>query len=221
MDTFEFRKVKQNHSKYVHYLNTKADDGYKKIVNARNEAAKAIRYAKIHYECRLAKEAKTNKKVIWKYTNSKSRSTKSIFSPGRPDGKLTETDKDTAETLANQYSPVFTKEDLHSLSELDLKHAENKMPPIRITKNDVYHQLNILRIDKSAGPDNLHPRVLHEAAPVIDNALSILFSKCLTEGVTPKRLRDCNCLTNIQEWKQTRSCKLQTCLSHVSCIFNI
>ena len=60
------------------------------------------------------------------------------------------------------------------------------MPPIRITKNDVYHQLNILRIDKSAGPDNLYPRVLHEAAPVIDNALSILFNKCLTEGVTPK-----------------------------------
>ena len=61
------------------------------------------------------------------------------------------------------------------MSELDLKPVEMKMPPIRITKSDVYHQLTILRIDKSVGPDNLHPRVLHEAAPVIDNALSILF----------------------------------------------
>ena len=47
------------------------------------------------------------------------------------------------------------------------------MPPIRIKKNDIYHQLNILRIAKSADPDNLHPMVLHETAPVIDNALSI------------------------------------------------
>ena len=186
MDTFAFRKVKQKHSKYVRYLNTKADNSYKDFVKARNEAAKAIRYAKKHYECRLAKEAKTNQKAIWKYINSKSRSTKSICSLRTPDGTLTETDKDTAETLANQYSSVFTKENLHSFPELDLKPVETKMSPIQITKNDVYHQLNILRIDKSAGPDNLHPRVLHETAHVIDTALSILFNKCLTEGVTPR-----------------------------------
>ena len=43
MDTFAFRKVRQKHNKYVRYLNTKADDSYKDFVNARNEAAKAIR----------------------------------------------------------------------------------------------------------------------------------------------------------------------------------
>ena len=63
MDTFAFRKVKHKHSKYVRYLNTKADDSYKDFVKPRNEAAKAIRYAEQRYECRLAK---TNKKAIWK-----------------------------------------------------------------------------------------------------------------------------------------------------------
>ena len=45
---------------YTHKLMT----AIKIFFKIRNEAAKAIRYAKRHYECRLAKEAKTNKKAI-------------------------------------------------------------------------------------------------------------------------------------------------------------
>ena len=74
-----------------------------------------------------------------------------------------------------------------------------KMLTLIIKRNDVNHQLNIL-IDKSPGPDNIHPRVLPKSPHVIDSAFTLLFHKCLKEGVTPTNW--CNNLTYLQEGKQ-------------------
>ena len=79
-------------------MNTKSKNSYKAFVKAKNDSAKA----KKQYESKLAQEAKTNKKVIWKYINSRSKSSKSIGHLRNKDGTLTETDKETAEALANQ-----------------------------------------------------------------------------------------------------------------------
>ena len=115
---------------------------------------------------------KTNKKAIWKYINSRSRSSKPIGHLRNKDGTLTET-----YTLANQYLSVFTEENLSNMPGIEVKDVTTRMPPLIITRNYVNDQLNILRINKSPGPDNIHPRVLHESAHVIDVAFAILFNK--------------------------------------------
>ena len=51
---------------------------------------------------------------------------------------------------------------------------------IDITYETVLKKLKKLKIDKSPGPDTIHPRVIHEIADHVSTPLAILFStsKC-------------------------------------------
>ena len=51
-------------------------------------------------------------------------------------------------------------------------------------------KLNDLKMDKSPGPDGLHPRVLREAREVLCIPLSILFNKSLEESTLPSDWKD-------------------------------
>jgi len=52
-----------------------------------------------------------------------------------------------------------------------------------ITKNSVEEKLAKLKINKSPGPDQLHPRVLFETREVVSYPLSLIFKKSLTLGI--------------------------------------
>ena len=69
------------------------------------------------------------------------------------------------------------------------------------------NHLLTLRIDKSPGPDNIHPRVLRESAHVIDADFAILFNKCLKERATPTNWRTAT-ISYLQERKQARPFQL-------------
>ena len=48
-----------------------------------------------------------------------------------------------------------------------------------------YKLLKDLDVTKSPGPDNFHPKVLHELADVIDQPLTIIFNKSFESGILP------------------------------------
>jgi hypothetical protein len=54
---------------------------------------------------------------------------------------------------------------------------------------DVHQQLVNLKIDKSPGPDMLHPRVLHELRDVLIKPLTHLFTQSMIQGVLPNDWR--------------------------------
>ena len=54
-----------------------------------------------------------------------------------------------------------------------------------MTETALKEALSKLNSNKSAGPDNIHARVLKEMAPVIARPLTILFNKCYEEGKIP------------------------------------
>ena len=52
-------------------------------------------------------------------------------------------------------------------------------------KADIYTRLDKLQIDKSPGPDQLHPRILYETRDVIAYPLFLIFNKSLQTGKLP------------------------------------
>ncbi|CAG2216425.1 unnamed protein product [Mytilus edulis] len=67
---------------------------------------------------------------------------------------------------------------------------EDVLLDISVTVDDVLKKLNNLHVDKSAGPDNLHPKVLYEVRQSISYPLSIIFNKSLSEGVLPEEWKN-------------------------------
>ena len=61
------------------------------------------------------------------------------------------------------------------------------MPELIINEEMVLKQLNSLKIDKSPGPDELHPRLLKELAKSLTKPLCIIFKQSLRLKMIPKQ----------------------------------
>eukprot|EP00061_Rhincodon_typus_P002297 g17118.t1 len=57
---------------------------------------------------------------------------------------------------------------------------------VAIIKEKVLEKLNGLKVDKSPGPDGLHPRVLKEIAEEIVEAFVVIFQESLESGRVPE-----------------------------------
>jgi hypothetical protein len=92
-----------------------------------------------------------------------------------------------AEILAKYFSSVFTEEpdgDIPNTKPINIK---EKMPELIINEEMVLKQLNSLKIDKSPGPDELHPRLLKELPKSLTKPLCIIFNQSLRLKMTPKQ----------------------------------
>ena len=74
---------------------------------------------------------------------------------------------------------------------MDMK-TQEKVKDIEITTEDVAKKLRNTKIDKSAGPDGIHPRILKELCEELSQPLAILFNKTLTEGKIPDDWKTAN-----------------------------
>ena len=61
----------------------------------------------------------------------------------------------------------------------------NSLPQIVFNKSVVARKLGELKLNKSPGPDLLHPRVLYEVRNELVDPLTCLFNKAMSLGVLP------------------------------------
>ena len=143
---------------------------------------------KLH-EKQIATNARDNPKAFWSYINSKSKTSTRIPDIAK-NGSSATTDQDKANVLNTFFTSVFTDEVLDEIPVLPLQNFRSTLDTISFTPTTIEHFLAKLEPDKAAGPDEIPPRLLKEAAPNLATPLSDLFTASMHTGKIPQDWRD-------------------------------
>ena len=149
-----------------------------------NQVRRLTRKAKKQYEANIVAGTKENPKRFWQYVRKKTKSRITIPDLISEDGTTTtENDKEKANVLADYFSSVFSQESL--TSEDSPTYCTQQILDVPITEVAVSKRLEALKISKSPGPDQIHPRILKEAKCSIVKPLTLIFRKSLDSGQLP------------------------------------
>ena len=199
---------KKNHlwSKVRKNLATEEENlQYKRL---RNKVKSLTRKSKKAFEKKIAKNLKNNPKAFWSYTQSKTKSRSSIpdlIKPGtEKDPVYAKTDPEKAELLLDYFSSVFTTEpDSDSMPPFEEREYEKAIEDIDITRDMVLDKLKKLKVNKSPGPDKIHPRVLNGTASSLSLPLSIIFNTSLKTKTLPDEWSHANISAVFKKGKKT------------------
>ena len=153
------------------------------------------RQAQKIYEKNLAKEVVKNPKKFWSYASSKSKirvGVPNLSKSGNDKGdNLTNNDKEKAEVLSQFFSSVFTREPEGNWNLPESKQFEHELQ-INLSEAAVHKLLSKIKISKSPGPDQVHPRVLSELKNTLAKPLSIIFNTSMRTGTLPQEWKSAN-----------------------------
>ena len=93
------------------YTRTRDIVDHGRFARARDSLRRLTKKLRCDFEKELAKNAKSNPKSLWRYTNSRLKTKSRVEDLARSDGSMATTEVEKAETLAQFYSSVFTQED--------------------------------------------------------------------------------------------------------------
>ena len=185
MNRAAMRKLKRKYSAWKRYCDTEEYTDYVCAQNEKKELSKMTKKLCKDFEHEISKNIKTNPKAFWRYVQSKVKSRSSIPDLKAEDGSELTDAREKAEELNNFFASVLTVEDPTDVPTLNQRHNGNKISTFNITPEMVKNKLSNLNVNKAAGPDGLHPRVLKELASTLSVPLSILFNTSLSSGEVP------------------------------------
>ena len=135
--------------------------------------------------------AKINQK-FWNYISSKDHNYHNIKCLMREDNSEATNLREITELLNQQFASIFTSESDGQLPPAPLSNTNNQMTEIIIDKAAILKQLSNLDANKSAGPDNIQPRLLKEAASIITAPLTNIFQSLLDSSTIPSDWEEAN-----------------------------
>ena len=156
-------------------------------------------------EKNIAKNIKSNSKAFWKYTQSKLKT-----KPGIPDLEKAETrdkptftkiDDEKADVFLNYFGSVFTLEPDSEMPNFEERNYKEILENIDLTEDMVLKKLKKLKINKSPGPDAIHPRVIQlRDCRIHYGANNIDLQSIPTVERTPRPMETCLSVCYIQKW---------------------
>jgi len=93
--------------------------------------------------------------------------------------------EDMANAFGDYFAGVYTHESDNVFNELPFRCLADPCEDVVFTEEAILDKLTNIKINKSPGPDLLHPRVLHEARYQLATPLRLLFEKSYTTGTLP------------------------------------
>ena len=183
-------RIKLKRTAFKNYKRYPTQSNYNEYIRLRNEVNTAVKKAKKERELKIASEVKSNPKAFYQYVSAKTKTKEGVSNLTKEDGTLTISNKEKAQVLSNFFSSVFTVDNKDTPIpdfETDVK---NFLTNIDITQDDITKSLKSLRVGKSPGPDNIHPRVLSELACELSYPLLLIFNKSMSQGKIPTQWKE-------------------------------
>ena len=151
--------------------------------------------AKIKYEKKITSNLKHANKPFFAYLRSKTKLNVTLTKLRKADGSETVDAEDTADELSSFFGSVFCEETFGPMEEDCYKsHFGCIIDDMNIDIDDVKKELLSININKSQGPDGIHPKLLRASAGNQEfvNAVFRLFSACVSTRKMPTDWKEAN-----------------------------
>ena len=178
--------IKLKRKAFKQYKRYRTASNYNTYAYLRNQTNIELRNAKKENEIRIAKEAKSNPKALFRYISSKSKPRETIPDLKMKGGGTTEGDQQKADELNTFFGSVFTEENDQNFPECTSS-TDKKLSHVEVSVDEVCKVLKGLKPGKSPGPDGIQPRVLKELAEPLSLPLKLLFDATLAQGKIPQK----------------------------------
>ena len=169
-------------------VSTKDQEIYARYKKVRNEITSQIRNAKAQYfneKLAEAKSATAYWNLIAEATNPVRRNR--IGPLKREDGSLAVNDTEKANLINDFFANIGAKLERTNSSfpqQSDRSGSVPSVTDITVCEDSVRRRLKAIKPNKSAGPDDIPPKLLKLAEPAIVSPLTDLFSLCVNLGET-------------------------------------
>ena len=181
--------IRKKHALSRKLIRDNNDPARREYNSVRNKVKSAVNKLKRNYERNLAKKAKKNPKEVFRYINSKAKSKVGLqelhVDPNDDKSEVTDDNRKMADIMAKYYVTVFTSEPDGEIPKLIQRDILMEMDNLEVTKDKVLKAIKKLKINKSPGPDGMHPRVIKEVINSIVVPLEIIFSASVNLKVVP------------------------------------
>ena len=181
-------QIREKNILWKKYLNgTVQEATYKK---QRNKVKNAVRRHVWDQQNKIAMEFKRNPKKFWSYVNRQTKMKDKIgeLVISGSDGQQINavTDQGKAEALNKFFASVFTREPDGLFAELQFNTSiVHLMAKLEISTEEIKEKLKNININKSSGPDMIHPRILYELREELAFLLMKIFNCSIKSNELP------------------------------------
>ena len=182
---------KKKYFAWKRYTESRGYQRYREYKKESNEMKKQARKAKREYEKKLAREIRHNKRAFFRYVNSKLTVRPEISQMQNELGDLVDNDKDICSILGKFFNSVYSPQSNDEMPEMEVL-CNNEIRDFEITRNEIKTRLEKINVNKSCGPDNIHPLLLQRTADITCVPLELIFNKALRYGECPDDWRSAN-----------------------------
>jgi len=181
--------MKHRSAAWKRYRQFQSAANYEEYRKIRNKVTEMVRTDGDEHRKRLLRGFKGNPKRFYGYMRGVQSVKDAVTGLKKPDGSVTSTDKESADELASCFQQMFTRDESNEQA------SQGNIVPvspdawqdsvIALDPEAVLKKLQKLNIDKSAGPDSMHPMLLKSCAVAVAEPLSIIFRSSFDSGLVP------------------------------------
>ena len=178
------RQIRQKHRAYNRAKKSNKDKDWANFRKLRKKVQNSLKMTHWDYLNNLFDDCNDgNNKGLWRYLKGMRKDTCGVGTLVA-DGRIGTDPQDKADMLNKQFSSVYTREDRLNVPRKE-KSPHPKMPPIKVSSNDVFKLLSQLNQKKASGPDEIPAVFLKTCSTELTSILIFMIQQSLVVGTVP------------------------------------